>query len=132
MRQSARDISVTEAPNRKTGTDKNAAKFRKLIKKVTYFGIAIHRAHRTNTSKKHLLCKIPEIQNSGVEILCKLYTAHDTIKSAFRAEDLVDLKNVLFPLLNKKNVQRMDEISLIIASRADTRWVAISLGLCSC
>ena len=96
-------------------------------------GIKINNVDRTNTEAKFLPCKILEkkpLANSPY----KLYSATGIIKTRFQSQDLIEMKSVHFPSLETVDPTQLPEITLIQASRDNTKWKtpAPDGSRCSC
>ena len=97
-------------------------------------GIKIHNADRTNTDARLLPCKVYEVTIKN-DIKCyRIYSATGKLKNTFTGEELVDMKNVVFPVLATVDPSSLEEVSIVQASRGATNWQSSKKGhdVCQC
>ena len=81
---------------------------------------------RTNTDDKLMPCKVLEVKVRNKSNVYKVYTQAGIIKTHFSGTELVSMKNVTFPALNSTDPSQLDEITVIQASRFNSKWQARS------
>ena len=96
-------------------------------------GIKINKVDRTNASASVLPCKVLSVK-PNVRCPYKLYTPSGILYVNYSADDMLDLRQVVFPGLENLDATNLKEASLIKASRDCSGWnnAATDSSLYSC
>jgi hypothetical protein len=135
VRKIATDNYLKAANRQQVNFDAKAKNLVKTYSIGDTVGIRINEVDRTNTDPRVLPCKVMEVNQKGQDTIYKIYTAGGILKNRFKSEDLVDMRNVCFPSLQNLDVETLEEVTLIQASRKTTGWQATTTqgsSVCAC
>ena len=133
VRKVARDNYLATAKRQNSKYQNQVSHLQKSFQKGDTVGIKINKVDRTNTSASVLPCKVLSVK-PNVTCPYKLYTPSGILNVNYSADDMIDLRQVVFPGLENLDATNLTEISLIKASRDSSGWnnVAKESSLCSC
>jgi hypothetical protein len=135
IRKLATDKYLKSANRQQVNFDSKMAKKSISYNENDTVGIRIHEVDRTNTDPKLLPCKVQTVEKktteNGSEIVYKLFTNKGKLKNTFKQADLIDLRNVQFDTLLDVDIESLEDISVIQASRQVTNW-AKGASVCTC
>lgn len=95
-------------------------------------GVRISSVDRTNTDGKLIPCKVLK-KDDRSRTPYQVYSAAGIIRTHFSALDLADMRTVFFPALEQADPATLEEVTLIRASRENSKWQNPTAGsTCHC
>ena len=93
------------------------------VRKMATDNYSKYDVDRARTDARLLLCKT-SVHPNGPDTSYKVYTRARLQKNSFKSEDLVNMRNMHFSLLQDINIQNLEEITVFQASRQNTGWTS--------